>query len=148
MDRFPLPERHLPPRGARVVALLASVAVVAVLTLTPHGQGWHWGAPLTEIRWYLTGLTTPATVVQLTGNLALLAAPAALAVSLWPALRRLPLLAGMSLAAGTGIELLQWVLPLGRVVSPLDAVLNATGALAAGWAAAHLTAARPVGSPA
>jgi hypothetical protein len=41
-------------------------------------------------------------------------------------------LAGLALAVGTGIELLQWALPLGRVVSPLDAVLNATGAVAVG----------------
>jgi hypothetical protein len=31
----------------------------------------------------------------------------------------------------------QWLLPLGRVVSPLDAVLNATGAVAAGLVVAH-----------
>jgi hypothetical protein len=35
-------------------------------------------------------------------------------------------------AAGRGIELLQWALPLGRVVSPVDAALNATGAVVAG----------------
>jgi hypothetical protein len=37
-----------------------------------------------------------------------------------------------------GIELLQWGLPLGRVVSPLDAVLNTVGALAAGGIVAAL----------
>jgi VanZ family protein len=60
--------------------------------------------------------------------------PGALAVLRWPALGRLPLLAGAALATGAAIELLQWALPLGRVVSPLDAVLNATGAVAAGTA--------------
>ena len=39
-----------------------------------------------------------------------------------------------------GIELLQWALPLGRVVSPVDAVLNTLGALLAGRAAALLAA--------
>jgi hypothetical protein len=43
----------------------------------------------------------------------------------------------LGLATGTGIELLQWLLPLGRVVSPLDAVLNATGAVLAGLATAR-----------
>jgi BD-FAE protein len=37
-----------------------------------------------------------------------------------------------AVAAGTGIELLQWALPLGRVVSPVDATLDAAGAVAAG----------------
>ncbi|MBW0117977.1 VanZ family protein [Pseudonocardia abyssalis] len=34
--------------------------------------------------------------------------------------------------AGAAIELLQWLLPLGRVVSPVDALLNAAGAVLAG----------------
>jgi hypothetical protein len=42
------------------------------------------------------------------------------------------------LAVAVGIELLQWALPLGRVVSPLDAVLNTVGALAAGGIVAAL----------
>jgi hypothetical protein len=120
------------------VALVASLAVVALLTLTPDGSGWAWGSPAVELRWYLTGLHSTATVVQLTGNLGLLTVPAALAVLRWPALGRLPALGLVALATGSGIELLQWALPLGRVVSPLDAVLNATGAVVAGLAVAHL----------
>jgi VanZ family protein len=50
----------------------------------------------------------------------------------WPALASPHRLAAAALAAGVGIELLQWLLPLGRVVSPLDALLNATGALVTG----------------
>jgi hypothetical protein len=50
----------------------------------------------------------------------------------WPVLGRPGPLAAASLAAGAAIELLQWALPLGRVVSPLDALLNAVGAVAAG----------------
>lgn len=118
--------------------LAASLALVALLTLTPEGRGWAWGSPVGELRWYLTGLDSSATVLQLAGNLALLAVPAALAVLTWPALGRLSRLAAVSLAAGASIELLQWALPLGRVVSPLDAVLNATGAVGAGLVAAHL----------
>lgn len=119
-------------RPPLTIALLASLAVVALLTLTPEGQGWAWGSPFTEARWYLTGLDSTTTMLQLTGNLALLAVPAALAVLRWPALGRLGVLAAVSLAVSIGIETAQWALPLGRVVSPLDAVLNATGAIAGG----------------
>jgi hypothetical protein len=125
-------------RWTWMVGLVASLAEVALLTLTPEGSGWAWGSPTTELRWYLTGLGSTTTLVQLTGNLGLLVVPAALTVLRWPSLGRPPLLATTALAAGTGIELLQWALSLGRVVSPLDAVLNATGAVAAGLAVAHL----------
>jgi VanZ family protein len=76
-------------------------------------------------------------MLQLLGNLALLALPAAFAVRRWPVLRRLPVLAGVALASGTAIETLQWALPLGRVVSPMDALLNATGAVVAGFLVVH-----------
>ena len=77
-------------------------------------------------------------MLQLTGNLSLLAVPAVLAVLRWPALGRLGVLAAVALAMAAGIELAQWALPLGRVVSPLDAVLNATGAIAGGLLAAYV----------
>ncbi|WP_448624296.1 VanZ family protein [Geodermatophilus sp. URMC 64] len=121
-------------RGRWTAAVVAALALVALLTLTPEGTGWAWGSPAVELRWYLTGLDSRATLLQLVGNLGLLAVPAALAVLRWPALGRLSLLAGAALATGASIELLQWALPLGRVVSPLDAVLNASGAVAAGTA--------------
>jgi hypothetical protein len=126
-----VPHRLLP------LALTASLAVVALLTLAPEGTGWAWGSPAAELRWYATGLGSAGTVVQLVGNLALLALPAALAVLRWPALGRFPRLAGAGLATGTAIELLQRLLPLGRVVSPVDAVLNATGAVVAGLVTAQ-----------
>ena len=113
-------------------ALAATAAVVALLTLLPTGRGWAWGAPLTEARWYLAGWDSPTAMLQLTGNLALLAPLAGVAVLRWPALASPRRLAAAALAAGIGIELLQWLLPLGRVVSPLDALLNATGALLTG----------------
>jgi hypothetical protein len=121
-----------PNRAGWRLLLTAALATVAVLTLTPEGTGWSWGAPLNELRWYATGLGSESTVVQLLGNVGLMVVPAALAVLLWPSVGRFPRLAGAALATGTGIELLQWVLPLGRVVSPMDAVLNAGGAVAAG----------------
>jgi len=107
-------------------------ALVVLLTLLPDGTGWEWGAPLTELRWYATGLGSPGTMLQLVGNLLLLTPLAVLAVLRRPALRapgRLLLASGTTAA---GIELLQWLLPLGRVVSPLDALLNTTGAVVAG----------------
>lgn len=124
-------------------ALLLAALTVAWLTLTPAGgSGWAWGAPLTELRWYATGLDSEATVLQLVGNLLLLTPLAVLAVLRRPRLGTPPRLAALALAAGTGIELLQWALPLGRVVSPVDAALNATGAVAAGLVVS-LAAGRP-----
>ncbi|RBY84798.1 VanZ family protein [Blastococcus sp. TF02A-26] len=102
-----------------------------MVTLTPEGTGWSWGDPLTELRWYATAPDSAATALQLVGNLSLLVVPAALAVVLWPALGRPRRIAAVALAAGAGIEVLQWLLPLGRVVSPVDAVLNAIGAVVA-----------------
>jgi hypothetical protein len=119
-----------PDRRLLAATLAAALGVVAALTLLPAGRGWSWGSPATELRWYLTGLDSTATTLQLAGNLGLLTAPAVLAVLLWPRLGRPGRLGAAALAAGIAIELLQWALPLGRVVSPLDALLNATGALA------------------
>jgi hypothetical protein len=120
------------PRRTLDAALAAAAAVVALFTLLPTGRGWAWGGPLTEARWYVAGWDSPTAMLQLTGNLALLGPLAALAVLRWPALASPHRLAAAALAAGVGIELLQWLLPLGRVVSPLDALLNATGALVTG----------------
>jgi hypothetical protein len=111
----------------------------------PTGHGWEWGSPTTELRWYLTGLDSEATVLQLAGNLSLLVVPAALAVLLWPAAGRVTRLVPLALIGAATIELLQWLLPLGRVVSPLDAVLNAAGAVGAGLlVAAALRSHRPL----
>jgi len=115
---------------------------VAALTLTPQGTGWTWGSPGAELEWYSTGLDSAATVRQLAGNLALFVVPAVLAVLLWPEAGRPDRLARLALAAGAGIELLQWSLPLGRVVSPLDAALNALGAVVAGLLVRHLQSSR------
>src|SRR3954470_2845359 len=110
-------------------ALVASLAIVAVLTLGPTGAGgWAWGDPATELHWYAGAGHSTAVATQLLGNLALLAPSAALAVLRWPVLRRPAWLVLAALAAGATIEALQWALPLGRVVSPVDALLNGLGA--------------------
>jgi hypothetical protein len=57
----------------------------------------------------------------------------------WPALAAPRRLAGAAVAVAVGIEALQWALPLGRVVSPVDAALNTAGALLAGGMAALLS---------
>ncbi|MGY1726146.1 VanZ family protein [Geodermatophilus sp. SYSU D01062] len=120
-------------RSLLSAVLAVALAAVAALTLLPTGDGgWAWGSPAVEAQWYLAGLDSRATVRQLLGNLLLLTPVAAVAVLRFPALRRPALLAGAAVAAGAAIEVLQWLLPLGRVVSPLDALLNAAGALAAG----------------
>jgi hypothetical protein len=125
---------------------VATLAVVAALTLLPQGSGWSWGSPATELHWYVTGLDSPTTVLQLIGNLGLLAGPAVLAVLRWPALARPGPLAAAGLATGTAIELLQWAVPLGRVVSPLDALLNAVGAVPVGLLVARVRRAVPAGA--
>jgi len=112
--------------------LVVSLAGVAAVTLTPEGTGWTWGAPSTELQWYATGLGSSATLLQLVGNLSLLVLPAALAVLLWPSLGRPARLVAVASTAGVAIEGLQWALSLGRVISPLDAVLNAVGAVVTG----------------
>jgi hypothetical protein len=112
--------------------LAAALLMVAALTLTPEGTGWSWGSPVTELLWYASGLDSAATMRQLVGNLGLLVGPAALAVLLWPSMGNPSRLVGVALGMGSAVEVLQWVLPLGRVVSPLDAVLNAAGAVVAG----------------
>jgi glycopeptide antibiotics resistance protein len=116
--------------GTAALALL-----VALATLTPEGAGWGWGDPATELRWYATGLGDPDTLLQLVGNLGLLAPCTVLAVLRWPVLRPAGRLLPAAVTVAVGIEVLQWVLPLGRVVSPLDAGLNALGALLAAQAA-------------
>ena len=117
------------------LAIVLAGALVALLTLLPQGGGVAWGAPLEELRWYASGLSSEATLLQLIGNLAVLGPLAVLAVLRWPALASPLRVGSAALAVAVGIEVLQWVLPLGRVVSPLDAVLNTAGALLAGGAA-------------
>ncbi|MPQ99082.1 VanZ family protein [Modestobacter sp. I12A-02628] len=119
-------------RAGLTAAVLLAAGVVALLTLTPAGRGYAFGDPVTELRWYAAGLDSPGTLAQLLGNLLLLAPLAGLAVLRWPALGRGGRLLAAAVTAGATIELLQWTLSLGRVVSPLDALLNATGAVLVG----------------
>ena len=129
------------------LAIVLAAGLVALLTLLPQGSGAAWGAPLEELRWYATGLSSEATLLQLVGNLALLGPLAALAVLRWPALASPLRVGSAALAVAVGIELLQWVLPLGRVVSPVDAVLNTVGALLAGSAAVAIVRSPRVHAP-
>ncbi|SFO16884.1 VanZ like family protein [Geodermatophilus obscurus] len=130
-------------RPVLTTGAVAALAAVAALTLLPAGSGgWEWGSPAVEVRWYLTGLDSRRTVLQLLGNLLLLTPLAAVAVLRWPVLRRPALLVPAALAAGAAIETLQWVLPLGRVVSPVDAVLNTAGAVLVGLLVGGLSGVR------
>ncbi|WP_241037280.1 VanZ family protein [Blastococcus litoris] len=122
----------MPARRALSGGLVLAGAVVALLTLLPTGSGWTWGAPSSELHWYATGWGSPTAMLQLFGNLALLAPLATLAVLRWPRLATPGRLAAVALPVAASIELLQWALPLGRVVSPLDALLNAAGAVLTG----------------
>ena len=131
-----------PTRRVLDAGMAAALAGVALLTLLPAGRGRSWGAPMAELQWYATGLGSQTAMVQLFGNIVLLVPLAALAVLRWPALSAPRWLAAASVAAGAAVELLQWALPLGRVVSPVDALLNAAGAVLCGLVVARL------GSPA
>jgi hypothetical protein len=130
----PAPRTADPGRLVPAVALVGAVLLVVLATLTPAGPGggWSWGAPAVELRWYLDGLDDAGTLTQLLGNLALLVPPAVLAVLRWPSLRRPGRLLAAAFTVACSIEALQWWLPLDRVVSPLDALLNTTGAVLAG----------------
>jgi hypothetical protein len=127
-----------PNRRILDAGLAAAVAGVALLTLLPTGQGWSWGAPMVELQWYAAGRRSDTAMLQLVGNLVLLGPLAALAVLRWPALAAPRRLAAASVAEGAAVELLQWTLPLGRVVSPVDALLNASGAVLTGLVVARL----------
>src|SRR3954468_11340118 len=81
-------------------ALGAALVAVAVLTLLPEGHGWGWGSPPGGLGLAATGLTDEPTLLQLTGNLGLLAAPAALAVLRCPVLGPPARLAAVGLATG------------------------------------------------
>jgi len=134
-------------RRALETALAASLALVAMLTLSPTGAGgWAWGDPATELHWYAGAMHSAVAATQLLGNLALLAPSAVLAVLRWPGLRRPGLVLPVALVAGVTIEVLQWALPLGRVVSPVDALLNAAGAGVAGLLVTALFRAHRTGS--
>ena len=126
-----VPWERLPLRAQLVVVLAAGAAGAAALTLTDVDRGWGWGSPSTELRWYVDGLGSPSTRLQLVGNVVLLAPATCAAVLLWPQTARPDVLVRAGVAAGTGTELLQWWLPLGRVVSPLDSVLDAAGVVLA-----------------
>ena len=121
---------------------MASLAAVAAVTLVPTGTGWAWGSPLVELRWYVTGLGSEATLIQLVGNVSLLVVPAALVVLLWPSLGRAGRLGALALMAGATIELLQWALPLGRVVSPSTPASTPSAPCSPDWPPATCTAPR------
>ena len=139
-------DRRAVPHVPGAALALAGLPVLLV-TLSPAGAGWAWGDPLGELRWYAGGLDSPAVLLQLVGNLLLLAPLAGLAVLRWPVLRHPAPLAAAAITAGTAVEVLQWSLPLGRVVSPVDALLNAAGAVAGALLVLALTGRRVVGLP-
>ncbi|ROP26973.1 VanZ family protein [Pseudokineococcus lusitanus] len=126
-------------RRAATSALVAALAATAVLTLSPTGAGWTWAPPVEELRWYAAGLGRPGTLVQLLGNLLLLV-PAALAASrLRPGPAHVPALVASAAGVAVAVEVLQLVTAAGRVVSPVDALLNTAGAAAAVVVAAAVT---------
>ena len=125
------PIRSLRDHAGVLAVLVVSCLLVATVTLTPVGIGWAWADPVDELRWYLADPTAPSVLTQWGGNVLLLVVPAACAVHVWPQLGRPGTAMAVAATSASAIELAQWLLPLGRVVSPLDAVLNTAGAVAA-----------------
>lgn len=135
----PVPPLPPPRRRAASAALVAALTATAVLTLSPTGVGWTWAPPVDELRWYAAGLGRPGTLLQLLGNLLLLV-PAALAASrLRPGPAHVPALVASAAGVAVGVEVLQLVTAVGRVVSPVDALLNTVGAAVAVVVAAAVT---------
>jgi hypothetical protein len=97
----------MPTRRVLDAGLAAALAAVALVTLLPTGRGRSWAAPMSELQWYATGLGSEAAMLQLFGNLVLLAPLAALAVLRWPAVSTTHRLATASVAAAAAVELLQ-----------------------------------------
>ncbi len=129
-------------RPVLTTGVAVALVAVAAVTLLPAGSGGsEWGSPAVEVRWYLGGLDSRATVLQLLGNLLLLAPPAAVGVLRWPVLGRPAVLVTAAVAAGGANETQQWVLPRGRVVYPLEALLNAVGAVLVGLLVSGLSGA-------
>jgi hypothetical protein len=99
------------------------------MVLTPlHQRGEVHLVPLSELGWYLHAPTSQV-VAMLFGNLAVFAAFGAGAPVRWRlSLPTVALLAGFG---STTVELLQYVLDMGRVASVDDVLLNTGGAVLA-----------------
>jgi hypothetical protein len=123
------------PRGEALRRSLAETLAVAGtlpwlwMVLTPtSGDREVALVPLRDLAALLDA--RPVTVVvQVGGNLLVLAAFGAFLPVRFPALARLRRMAAVSAAASVTIELLQYVLDLGRVTSVDDVLMNTAGAL-------------------
>jgi len=131
------------------VAAVAGTVPWVWMVLTPRDtfRNLHL-LPLYELGWYL-GLDPWTATVQLGGNLAVLAAFGAAAPVRWRL--SLPVVAALAAAGSVAIEMLQYVLDIGRTASVDDVLLNTTGAVLAAlltrrWWAGRDRAGRP-GSP-
>ncbi len=76
------------------------------------------------------GTAGGSTLVQLIGNALLLLPAGALAALRWPWCRRVGRMTLVSLGVAAAIEVVQWVLDVGRVSATDDVILNACGAIA------------------
>ena len=130
-------------RARRLGRLEAAAEVIAVAGTLP----WLWMVlsplpqesdvhlvPLHELGWYLNG-DLGSVAVQFFGNLAVFAAFGAAAPVRW--VLRLPVVALLAAAGSATVEVLQFLLDMGRVASVDDVLLNTVGAVLAALATRH-----------
>lgn len=111
------------------VATVAGTVPWVWMVLTPRNTARNLHLlPFQELAWYLD-LDPWTAAVQLGGNLAVLAAFGAAAPVRWRL--SLPRVTALAAAGSVVIEMLQYVLDIGRTASIDDVLLNTTGAVLA-----------------
>lgn len=123
-----LVRRHGRRRAFAQVGLVAGTLPFLVMLFTPQATPRSLAlVPFRDVpSWFSDSAGTAAE--QLGGNLLALAAAGFFLPMLFPAVASLPRIVAVAASASTGIELLQWVLAIGRVSSVDDIVVNTLGA--------------------
>lgn len=128
------------PPSPRVVVIALSLWLIALLSMTLRPAGGQMRLNLTPV--FFLGYWSPFDTIA---NMAVfLPLGLLLAVAQW---RVLPTIA-TGLGVSLGIEVMQFLLPLGRAADVNDLMTNVTGTALgwlAAWAIMRLRAARPVG---
>lgn len=119
--------------AAALLALYLAVVLPLTLFALPVSPPEPNLVPFATIAWLLTETSPGFAVLQIGGNLLLLAPIGLLAPSVLPWLKRWWRVALLVAALSAGIELAQLTIA-GRHADVDDVILNVTGALAAYWA--------------
>lgn len=118
--------------AAEVIAVAGTLPWLwMVFTPRPWGRQVHL-LPFSEVPWYLYHLDPLDSLVQIVGNLFVFAAFGAAAPVRWRL--RVGTVAAMAAAGSASIEILQYVLDIGRTTAADDVLLNTAGAVLAALA--------------